>query len=71
MPTYDYKCAQCGHDFEIFQSMSAEHIKKCPKCGGDAKRDADTMDTFVCSSWYFLRYIDAHNSDKPFNINNL
>lgn len=40
---------------------------KCPKCGGDAKRDADTLDTFVCSSWYFLRYPDAHNAKQPFS----
>ncbi|MBP1865742.1 leucyl-tRNA synthetase [Clostridium tetanomorphum] len=39
----------------------------CPVCGGHARREADTLDTFVCSSWYYLRYPDNKNSEKAFD----
>jgi len=38
MPTYDYRCDACGHAFELFQSIKADPIKTCPKCGADQAR---------------------------------
>jgi putative FmdB family regulatory protein len=66
MPTYDYKCKSCGNTFEVFQSMSADKIKVCPKCGGAVKRliGAGSTPIFKGSGFYETDYKKKSSESK-------
>jgi putative FmdB family regulatory protein len=67
MPTYEYRCDACGNDWEVFQSITAEPIKKCPECGKNkAKRLISTGAglIFKGSGFYITDYRDKGYTDK-------
>ena len=57
---------ETGATSPLAQSEEFVHCT-CPKCGKPARRETDTMDTFICSSWYYMRYADPHNEKAPFS----
>jgi len=67
MPTYEYHCDACGHDFEKFQSITADPIKKCPKCGKNKVRRLIGTGAgliFKGSGFYITDYRDKSYGDK-------
>ena len=63
--------AQLGENRQSpLHSLESFHKTSCPKCGADARRDTDTLDTFVCSSWYFYRYTSPRLEQAPFSKEN-
>ncbi|MFZ2324481.1 MAG: FmdB family zinc ribbon protein [Ignavibacteriaceae bacterium] len=66
MPTYEYKCLNCSHTFEVFQSMNAKLIEECPKCGGKVKRliGAGAGPIFKGNGFYQTDYKNSSKSSS-------
>lgn len=69
MPTYEYKCKECGYRFEQFQQMTDESLKECPECKGEVKRliSAGMAPIFKGSGFYQTDYKNGSNSSKNGN----
>ena len=67
MPTYEYRCKMCGHQFEAFQRISDEPLKKCPKCGKPVERmiSAGMGIIFKGSGFYSTDYKKSKANDAP------
>ncbi|MCG3121592.1 MAG: hypothetical protein ALAOOOJD_04747 [bacterium] len=66
MPTYDYDCTSCGHEFELFQSISAAPLEICPQCGGKVQRriNGGAGLIFKGSGFYLTDYKKANSSPE-------
>ncbi len=76
MPTYDYRCVSCGHQFEAFQSMRDEPLKVCPECGGRIERliSGGTGLIFKGSGFYetdYKRKSESSHSLRPKDVKKL
>ncbi len=70
MPTYDYKCLDCGYTFEYFQRISEEHLTNCPNCNGHIKRliGAGSIPIFKGSGFYQTDYKKSVNKSEKKQI---
>jgi len=67
MPTYDYRCTDCDHEFEVFQKINEEPVKTCPKCGGVVRRliSGGAGIVFKGSGFYVNDYKSTSSSSSP------
>ncbi|NOZ55181.1 MAG: zinc ribbon domain-containing protein [Calditrichaeota bacterium] len=67
MPTYVYRCEECGYTFERFESINSEPVQVCPKCGAQARRliSAGAGLIFKGSGFYITDYKNKHSSGSP------